>query len=270
MRWNIKNGCVPIGDTQMSFVSFGHGERSLVILPGLSDGLATVKGKALLLAKPYQAFFDRWTVSMFSRKDAMPEGYSIRDMANDQALAMRALGLQRASVMGVSQGGMIAQYLAIDHPELVSKLVIAVSAPRVNDTIRACIRTWTDDASRGDHQRLMIDTAEKSYSPAYLNKYRRLYPVIGLIGKPKSYDRFRINADAILSFDALPELSKIACPTLILGGEADQIVGAQASFEMQERIPGSKLYVYPGLGHAAYEEAEDFYQRVFDFLEVEP
>ena len=270
MLWNARNGSVPIGDTQMSFVSFGHGERAFVILPGLSDGLTTVKGKAQLLAKPYQAFFDRYTVYMFSRKDAMPKGYSIRDMANDQALAMKALGLQRASVMGVSQGGMIAQYLAIDHPEFVEKLVIAVSAPQANDTIRACVNSWIEAAMQGDHKRLMIDTAEKSYSPEYLKKYRRLYPVIGLIGKPKTYDRFRINAEAILSFDALQEISMIACPTLILGGDADIIAGAEASYEMRERIAGSELHIYEGLGHAAYEEAADFNQRVFDFLEAEP
>ena len=101
-------------------------------------------------------------------------------------------------------------------------------------------------------------------------QYRRLYPVIGMIGKPKTYDRFRINADAILSFDALQELSGIACPTLILGGDTDKIVGVEASYEMKERIPGSELYVYPGLGHAAYEEAADFNQRVLNFLEAEP
>ena len=175
MLWNAKNGQVNVGNGTMSYVSFGRGERPFVILPGLSDSLATVKGKALMLAGPYRRFFDKYTVYMFSRRDDLPEDYSIREMAADQAVAMKKLGLEKAAVMGVSEGGMIAQYLAIDHPELVEKLVIAVSAPRVNDTIRACIRTWTDDASRGDHQRLMIDTAEKSYSPAYLNKYRRRF-----------------------------------------------------------------------------------------------
>lgn len=53
----------------------------------------------------------------------IPENYSTRDMAEDQAKAMKALGIANANVMGVSQGGMIAQYLAIDHPELVRKLI---------------------------------------------------------------------------------------------------------------------------------------------------
>ena len=54
MLWNAKNGSVPVGGTDMDYVSFGQGDRSFIVLPGLSDGLMTVKGKALLLAKSYE------------------------------------------------------------------------------------------------------------------------------------------------------------------------------------------------------------------------
>lgn len=267
MRWNSKNGVVPIDDTEMSYVSFGQGKKNLILLPGLSDGLMTVRGKAALLAKPYRVFFDKYTVYMFSRKDKLPEGCTIREMAADQARAMKTLGIETASVMGVSQGGMIAQYFAIDYPEMIEKLIIAVSAPRANAVVRTCVKKWMRYAESGDHKRLMIDTAEKGYSPEYLKKYRRIYPIIGAIGKPSDYARFLISARAILGFDAYDELGRIACPTLILGGEKDLTVGVQASYEMHERIAGSELYVYPGLGHAAYEEAKDFNLRVLEFLE---
>lgn len=251
----------------MDYVSFGHGKKSLIILPGLSDGLATVKGKAFILASPYRLFFEEYTVYMFSRKDALPQGYSIKSMAADQAMAIKALGISSASVMGVSQGGMIALQMAIDFPELVEKLVVAVSAARVNETIRNCVSNWITMAENGDHAQLMTDTAEKSYSTAYLKKYRKLYPVLGHVGKPKSYSRFLANANAILAFDVYDQLERIACPTLIIAGEEDRIVGVQASYELHEGIPQSQLYVYPGLGHAAYEEAPDFNERVFRFLE---
>ena len=267
MLWNAKNGRVPVSGTAMSYVSFGRGGKNLVILPGLSDGLATVRGKALLLAGPYRRFFENYTVYLFSRKDELPEGCSIRDMAEDQADAMRALGVERAAVMGVSQGGMIAQALALGHAGLVEKLVLAVTAPRVSELIRENVCRWIEYAERGDHRRLMIDTAERSYSPAHLKKYRRLYPVIGAIGKPSDYGRFLANARAILSFDVFGELPRIACPTLILAGAEDRIVGLRASCELHERIADSSLFVYEGLGHAAYEEADDFNERVFRFLE---
>ena len=266
MLRDIKNGSVAIGNTQMCYARFGHGENVLVVLPGLSDGLATVRGKALLLAGPYRPVFDRFTVYMFSRKNEMPQGYSIRDMADDQAAAMRRLGIEKAAVLGVSQGGMIALALAADHPESVEKLVLAVTAPQVNPLIRERLERWIGFAEAGDHKGLMIDTSEHSYSPAHLKKLRRAYPILGAVGKPKDYRRFLINARAILAFDASDRLASVSCPTLILGGEADEIVGAEASRQMQERIPSSELYIYPGLGHAAYEEAKDFYPRVFQFL----
>ena len=263
---NAKNGSVRLGATEMNYVSFGRGNRALAVLPGLSDGLTNVKGKALLLAGPFRPFFGDFTVYVFSRKNALPAGATIRDMAADQAAAMARLGLDRASVLGVSQGGMIAQYLAIDHPETVEKLVLAVTAPCVNDVIRGCVGRWIELARRGDHRQLMIDTAEKSYSDAKLKSYRRIYPILGLVGRPASYDRFIANAEAILSFDARAGLGGIACPTLVLGGAEDKTVGPEAAGQLHAAIPGSRLHVYEGLGHAAYEEAPDFYRRAYEFL----
>lgn len=258
MLWNAKNRQIPIGDTKMQVASFGKGEKVLIILPGLSDGLTTVEGKALLLAKPYKLFFEKYTVYMFSRKDQMPEGYSIEDMADDQAKALKELGINKASVLGVSQGGMIAMRLAVRHPEMVEKLVVAVSAAQVSDMIRSNIEQWIRFAEKKDHKQLMIDTAEKSYSQEYLNQYRKMYPLLGMIGKPKTYDRFLVNANAILKFDVLDKLANVQAPTLIIGGDDDKIVGVDASYEIHQRIPGSRLHIYQGLGHAAYEEAKDF------------
>ena len=268
MLWNAREGSVPIGGTTMRYVAFGRGSRRLVILPGLSDGLATVRGKALLLAPPYQRFLDRFTVYVFSRRDRLPQGHGIRQMAADQAAALDALGIRRTSVMGVSQGGMIAQYLAIDRPDLVERLVLAVTAPCANEMVRDCVRRWIGMAQAGDHKALMVDTAERSYSPTYLRKYRAAYPVLGLVGRPRSYDRFLANAEAILGFDATRELGGIACPTLVIAGEDDKIVGVEASQQLHELIARSELHVYEGLGHAAYEEAPDFNDRVFRFLEA--
>lgn len=266
MLWNAKNGSVKIDNTDMHYVSFGHGSKNLIVLPGLSDGLLTVKGKALLLASPYIKYISDYTVYLFSRKNDMPEGYSIRDMAADQAKALEALGITKTSVMGVSQGGMIAQFMAIDYPELIEKLIIAVSAPRVNEMVHSNVSSWIEMAKRGDHKSLMIDVAEKGYSEKYLKAYRIAYPLMGFMGKPRNYNRFFVNANAILQFDASEELDKIVCPTYIIAGDKDKTVGINASYELHEKINDSELYVYEGLGHAAYEEAKDFYGRVFEFL----
>lgn len=261
----IKNGSVNIGDTDMYYVSFGRGDRKLVVLPGLSDGLATVKGKALLFCSPYRSILKDYTVYMFSRKNCMPEGYSIRQMADDQAIAMKKLGIEKAAILGVSQGGMISQYLAIDHPDQVEKLILAVTAPYANAVVKETVGSWIEMAKRQDHVSLMVDTAEKMYSKAYLDRNRKIFPIIARFTKPKSYERFLRNAYAIMDFDARGELSKIDRPTLIIAGDDDKTVGNDAPYELNKLIPNSRLHIYEGLGHGAFEEAKDFYDRVFEF-----
>ncbi|MBR2294924.1 MAG: alpha/beta hydrolase [Clostridiales bacterium] len=260
-----KNGCVTVGDTEMYYVAFGDGKRNLVVLPGLSDGLTTVKGKAWLLAPSYKRFFHEFTVYMFSRKNDMPEGYSIADMADDQVTAMKDLGIDRACVLGVSQGGMIAQSIAIRHPEIVERLILAVTAPYANMVVTDAVSSWIDMADRGDHRALMVDTAEKMYSEGYLKKNRRYFPLIAKFTKPKTYDRFLKNTNAILRFDVRDELSKIICPTLIIAGSNDNTVGNDAPVELKDGIANSELFVYEGLGHGAFEEAKDFYDRVLAY-----
>ena len=189
----MKNGRVELNCTDMYYAAFGHGEKNLVVLPGLSDGLATVKGKAWILSLPYKKYFDSFTVYMFSRKNSMPEGITIRQMAEDQACAMKALGIDKASVMGVSQGGMIAQYLAIDHPEMVEKLVLTVTAPYANDVVRDAVSTWLGMAEKGDHLSLMTDTAERMYSEAFLRKNRKMFPLVAKFTKPSSYEHIHVS-----------------------------------------------------------------------------
>ena len=263
-----KNGSVTIGNTEMYYAAFGRGSKTLVVLPGLSDGLATVKGKAWILSLPFRKFFQDYTVYMFSRKNRMPDGYTIRDMAHDQVLALQKLGIAKFYLLGVSQGGMIAQYIAIDHPKLVQKLILAVTAPHANRVAAGNVSGWIKMAKSGDHRALMVDTAEKMYSEQYLRKNRKYFPLLATFTKPADYDRFLKNACAILRFDARAELSKIACPTLIIAGDDDKTVGNDAPYEMEKQIVGSELFVYQGLGHSAFEEAKDFYDRVLAFCEA--
>lgn len=265
MFWNAQNGSVSIGDTDMDYVSFGKGSDALIMLPGLGDGLTTVKGMAIPMAITYRLFARNYKVYIFSRKNHLPEGYSTRDMARDQAEAMKKLGISKAKVVGISQGGMIAQYLAIDYPELVEKLVLTVTLSKQNEMVREAVTKWIGMARQGNYKDLMIDTAEKSYSGRYLKKYRRLYPLLGKIGKSRDFSRFMIQAASCTCHDAYTELENIMCPVLVIGGDNDRIVGVNASYEIADKIKNCELFIYKGLGHAAYEEARDFNKRVQDF-----
>lgn len=266
MLYGAKENSVAIGGTTMNYVEFGRGKIPLIILPGLSDGLNTVKGQAINLAFYFRELTRDFRVYVFSRKEELNDGYTTRDMAKDLKTALDQLGLGKGFLMGVSQGGMIAQWFAINYPHMVEKLVITVSASRANDILRNAVSTWAAYAKNNDYKSLMIDTLEKTYSPKKLKTYRLAYPLISRIGKPKNFDRFLIQANAVLTHDAYHELESIVCPTLIVGGDSDQVVGGEAAKEMVKKIPDNRLITYNGLGHAAYEEAKDFYTQVNDFL----
>lgn len=251
----------------MDYVCYGTGDKILIMLPGLGDALRSIKGTALPFALAYHKRSGDYKVYMFSRKRPIEEGYSTRDMARDMAEAMKILGISKADIVGVSQGGMISQYLAIDYPELVRKLVLVVTTAKANETLLTVVNSWIEMAKADNYKDIMLDTTRKSYSEVYLEKHKNILPLLGKVGKPKDFTRFMIQADACKKHDASAELHKISCPTFIVGGDSDQIVGPNSSSELAEMIEGCELFVYEGLGHATYEEAEDFFERVLEFLE---
>ena len=266
MLYNAKNGTIQIGDTEMDYIRFGTGGKVLVILPGLGDGLRSVKGTALPMAVTYRAFAKAFTVYGFSRKNGLPQGYTTREMAADQAQAMEQLGIQKADVLGVSMGGMIAQHLAIDYPEKVGRLILTVTSARPNPILEASIDEWVSCAKRGDNTAFMDSNVRRIYSAEYYRKNKWLVPIMGKLTKPKSYDRFFIQADACLKHNAFDNLHQIQAPTMVIGGEKDNALGGDASREIAAQIPGAERRMYEQWGHGLYEEAKDFNQTVLNFL----
>ena len=266
MLLHAKFGKIPMEDTYMEYIQFGTGQRNLVMLPGLGDSLRSMKGTALPVALMYRLFAKNFTVYIFSRKHDLPEDCSTRDMAKDQVLAMEKLGISQADVFGVSMGGMIAQYLALDFPAKVNKLVLAVTSAEPNNILKESIAEWMDCARRGDHTAFMDSNLRRIYSDAYCRKNRWMVPLLGKFTKPKSYDRFYIQANACLQHNACEDLKRIQNPTFVIGGEQDKALSGDASKRIAEQIPGAKLLIYPQWGHGLYEEAKDFNRQVLNFL----
>lgn len=261
--YNAKELKLNIQNTQLDYITFGTGRKPLIMLQGLST--RGIKGMALPLAHMYRLFARDFKVYIFDRRPDVFDGIAVRDLASDIAAAMDVLGIANADVFGVSQGGMIAQYLAIDRPDLVHKLVLAVTLSKNNDTVMRAVEGWIEMAEHGEMKKLVADMAEKMYSDAYLKRYRPLMPLLTIIQKPKDIRRFVTLAKSCLTCNAYEILDKIDCPTLVIGGRQDKVVTGAASEDIAEKL-GCGIHIYENLGHAAYEEAKDFNRIVYDFL----
>ena len=266
MLFNAKNGCLKIDDTDMYYISFGKGKKKLVMIPGLGDGLTTVKGTAIPFAIMYRQFAKDYNVYVFSRKNQLREGYSTRDMARDVMKVMRKLGIRKAHVMGISQGGMIAQHLAIRYPELVDKLILCVTIGRQNPTIQKVVSYWHKLAQKGNYRKIMKDTAKRMYVGYNESVYNLLLPVLEFFCAPKSFERFMIQAKACLSHDVFDDLHKIQAKTLVIGAGKDQVLEGQASVDIAGQIDKCRLVMFDDYSHGVYEEAKEFNQVVLDFL----
>lgn len=262
----IKNDIIHLVDGDMYSIQFGKGQKTLIMLPGLGDGLTTVKGKALPMAAIYRIFAKDYTVYMFSRRNQLAKGCTTRDMARDLKEAMDVLRLQKADLIGVSMGGMIAQHFAADYPERTGKLVLVVTSPQSSAILRESVQEWMNFARQGDHRALMESNLRRMYSERYYRQNRWMIPLVGVLTRPASYERFLIQADACLTHNASEAIRRITAPTLVVGGEKDLALGAEPSRELAAAIPHAVLHMYPQWGHALYEEAKDFNRLVLDFL----
>ena len=263
MLWHAKQKRLMLNSTPLDYITFGTGAKTLVMIQGLNT--RGIDGAAVSLAWMYRVFAKEYTVYLFDRRPNVPSDITVREIAADVAAAMDGLGLNKADILGVSQGGMIAQYLAIDRPDLVNKLVLAVTLARNNETVVNVIRHWTNLAQLGRMKELITDMAYKMYSDAYLKRYKPLLPLLTLVQKPRDVQRFVTLANACLTCSAYNELEKIQCPVFVIGGRKDRVIDKTACEEMAQKLH-CQLYLYEHLGHAAYEEAPDFNQRVLEFL----
>ena len=251
----------------MDYFMFGHGEKTLVVLPGLS--VQSVMGLAEAVAEAYQLLADSFTIYVFDRRKELPPAYSVHEMAQDTAKAFRVLGLDRMSVFGASQGGMIAMVLAIEHPDLVQKLVLCSTSARLEETQYQTVEKWVQLAKAGDARALYLAFGEALYPHDVFEQSRDFLVQAAETVTDQDLTRFIIMAEGVKGFDIVDDLEKIACPVFLAGSNDDQVLGADASGQIAERLSGRRdfaIHMYDGYGHAVYDTTPDFKERMLGFL----
>lgn len=263
----MKIESVKTGAFRTDFFRFGSGGRTLVILPGLS--VQSVMLSADAIKEAYSPLAKEFTVYVFDRRRELPPVYSTEEMANDAAAAIAAAGIGRACLFGASQGAMMAMKIAAAHPGLTEKLVLASVPVRVTDTERAVFKRWIALARAKDREKLYLAFGEALYPPAVLDAARATLLDASKSVSEEDLRRFVILAGAAEDFDATGDLSRICCPTLVFGDTGDRVFGGGAAHAVFDRLKDrtdAEIHVYDGYGHALYDTAPDFKERVLRFL----
>ena len=263
----IRIETVETGSFSMDYFRFGNGKKTFVILPGLS--VQSVMGFADSVAEAYRVLCDDYTVYLFDRRKKLPESYSVHEMATDTAEAFRALGLKDISLFGASQGGMIAMEIAMNEPELIENLVLGSTSACVKKQQYQTIEKWADLAKAGEKEELYLAFGEAIYPKEVYEQSKQLLIDAAETVTDEDLERFIILAEGINGFDVSQDLEKIGCPVLVLGSKDDQVLGADASIEIVEHFKDRDdfvIYMYDGYGHAVYDLAPDYKERILEFF----
>ncbi len=251
----------------MDFFRFGHGDRPLVILPGLS--VQSVMGAADAIAEAYRSLEDSFTIYVFDRRRELPPSYPVRDMARDTAAAFRTLGLKDVCVFGASQGGMIALVIAVEHPELIRKMALGSASAHVREPQYRVLERWAALARQKDPVGLYLAFGREIYPPEVFAQYRETLISAAQTVTDSDLERFVILAEGTKGFNVVDELDRIRCPVLAVGVYEDGVLDSDATMEIAEKLDHRadfRLYMYVGFGHAAFDTAPDYRERLRKFF----
>lgn len=266
MKVNTKIETIKTDAFTMDFFRFGNGKKTLVIIPGVS--LQSVMNFADAITESYKLFENDFTVYVIDRRKNLPASYSVYDMAEDTAKALKMLNLSKACIFGASQGGMIAMKIAIDYPELVGSMILGSTAACVTKTQFNIIENWIQLAKTGDVTALYLSFGEALYTKSVFEQSRNLLIEAAKTVTNEELNRFIIMSEGLKDFDVTQDLNKITCPVLVIGATNDKVLGGEASIQIMEHLkskPNCELFMYDDYGHAAYDIAPDYRERMLKF-----
>ena len=251
----------------MDYFKFGRGEKTLVILPGLS--VQSVMTSANQIAEAYGIFCDDYTVFVFDRRKNLPSEYSVSDMANDTVAAINRLGLKRINLFGTSQGGMISMEIAVKNPELMQSLILGSTAVRVSKKTFSVIERWINFAEDKRAYDLLLSFGKAIYPKNIFENYKSNFTELSKTVTEEDLWRFTVLARGIKDFDESKNLEKISCPVMVIGDKKDELLGKNATGDIVKHLKRTdkvQSFNYDGYGHAVYDIAPDYKTRIYNFL----
>jgi 3-oxoadipate enol-lactonase len=256
------------GPVALAYDVRGRGSP-LVLIQGVGVGRWGWEPVADRLARRFQVItIDNRGIGA---SDTPPGTYSTRVMADDVLAVLDHAGIQRASLVGTSLGGMIAQELALAHPERVDKLVLVATIPGGPRSRPMPLPTTYLFASAPfmTSQAKLQQFVANTLGPTTLRRRPRVARRLAArkLAHPQPESAWRAQTAAGMLFNPLGRQRRITQPTLVVQGTADQVVAPGNAEVLAGLVPDARVQRFHGAGHLLYwEQPKRFVRVVTDFL----
>lgn len=198
------------------------------------------------------------------RSEAFPARPEIADYADAVLDTLEALGVQRAAVVGLSFGSMIAQHIAAVAPERVAALVLSNGVAFAPDPVRAAWRERAAAAEREGMAAQVEGTLDRWFTPRFRDE--PAVQEIGALVAETSLAGYVHAAGVIAALDNRALLPRIQAPTLVLAGEEDAAAPLNAVAEIARAVPNARFASLQA-GHLMNVQAASLYNaQLVDFL----
>jgi pimeloyl-ACP methyl ester carboxylesterase len=254
---------VNINNTGIYYELHGQGE-TLLLIQGFAGGSNGWYRQVPVFRKHFQVvIFDARGIG---NSDVSAEPYTVPVMEKDVIGLLDHLNISQAHVLGLSLGGLVAQSVAINHPERVARLILASTLPGTSPDYTAPEIKQTIGKTLVNLD--VNQTMESILSLAFNSKMYRFF--IKCLARPRFasyYGKYFKQMESVGYYNTLDYLHLIKSPTLVITGSNDRIVSPANSDLLASRIPGARLIVIKGGSHALFIEMSGrFNKEILGFL----
>jgi 3-oxoadipate enol-lactonase len=241
---------VRVDEVSLAVRQWGTGEMLLLV-----HGLGA---SSKLWINQVEAFGDRFHVVAvdlrgfgLSDKPKGPGSYSIERFSNDLFQLVDKLGVNKFHYLGTSMGGFIGQAMALRSPDRISSLMLVHTAARSSiprDILEVRLKALKE-LSMTDYGKLVAEQALAA------GKQSRIFDwLVTMIAANDREAYAQVLTEGLSGFDLSKESSRLQIPVLVVVGEADRVIPAQAGYALAEGIPGVELHTLKDAGHIGYAE----------------
>lgn len=256
---------VGVGGGRRSYLELGDPAGPvLVLVPGLSDGLAPITEPAARASYADVPLpMERFRGLVLSHRVTPGQPASTRELAADLAEMLDRLLDRPAVLIGHSMGSMVAQHLAVDRPDLVRGLALTATSGRADPGMRAVLDRWDELLAARRFVAFAHDAIERSFTGReHRVRWEELQTTPPESSTQQLIDRHLLLSAACGTHDAAERLGGIVQPTLVLAAELDAVVPVAHARQVAAAIPGADLAVLPGVSHGFPDQEPDQYRAL--------